>query len=182
MDLIDNSAVTIRDYGTTVHKRKLVLELMQGRFLTNRPPQWLALYGYLRCKFITYLLTSHHPPHHVPPGAMLWPSEILPPATTATMGLRWWAGDNSPCHAVMPARHQQLLSHASDHRRSWSVTPGVRLAVTLAYFARHNGGSGRAAKSVPAPPPLTPLIGATPLATPPHSGPPGPRRRRRARH
>ncbi len=46
--LIGNSAVTIRDYGTTVHKRKLVLELMQGGFLTNRPPRWLALYGYLR--------------------------------------------------------------------------------------------------------------------------------------
>jgi hypothetical protein len=47
LDLIGNSAVTIRDYGTTVHKRKLVLELMQGGFPTNRPPKWLALYGYL---------------------------------------------------------------------------------------------------------------------------------------
>ena len=29
MDLIGNSAVTIRDYGTIVHKRKLVLERTQ---------------------------------------------------------------------------------------------------------------------------------------------------------
>ncbi len=48
MDLIGNSAVTIRDYGTIVHTRKLILELMQRGFLTNRPPWWLALYGYLR--------------------------------------------------------------------------------------------------------------------------------------
>jgi hypothetical protein len=48
LDLIGNSAVTIRGYGTTVHKRKLELELMQGGFLTNCPPWWLALYGYLR--------------------------------------------------------------------------------------------------------------------------------------
>ncbi len=48
MDLIGNSAVTIRDYGTTIHKRKLILELMQGGFPTNRPPRWLALYGYLQ--------------------------------------------------------------------------------------------------------------------------------------
>jgi hypothetical protein len=48
LNLIDNSAVTIRDYGTTVHKRKLVLELTQGGFPTNRPPRWLALYGYLQ--------------------------------------------------------------------------------------------------------------------------------------
>ncbi len=48
MDLIGNSAVTIRDYGTLVHKRKPVLELTQRGFPTNRPPRWLALYGYLR--------------------------------------------------------------------------------------------------------------------------------------
>jgi hypothetical protein len=48
LDLIGNSAVTIRDYGTIVHKRKHVLELMQRGFPTNRPPQWLALYGYLQ--------------------------------------------------------------------------------------------------------------------------------------
>ncbi len=48
MDLIGNSAVTIRDYGTIVHKRKLVLELTQRGFPTNRPPWWLALYGYLQ--------------------------------------------------------------------------------------------------------------------------------------
>ncbi len=46
MDLIGNSAVTIKDYGTIVHKHKLVLELTQRGFPTNRPPWWLALYGY----------------------------------------------------------------------------------------------------------------------------------------
>jgi hypothetical protein len=48
LDLIGNSAVTIRDYGTIENKRKLVLELTQRGFPTNCPPQWLALYGYLR--------------------------------------------------------------------------------------------------------------------------------------
>ncbi len=48
LDLIGSSAVTIRDYGTIVHKRKLVLEITQGGFPTNRPPRWLALYGYLQ--------------------------------------------------------------------------------------------------------------------------------------
>jgi hypothetical protein len=47
MDLIGNSAVTIRDYGTIVHKRKLILQLTQRGFPTNRPPRWLAIYGYL---------------------------------------------------------------------------------------------------------------------------------------
>jgi hypothetical protein len=31
-----------------VHKRKLVMELTQGGFPTNRPQRWLALYGYLQ--------------------------------------------------------------------------------------------------------------------------------------
>ncbi len=46
----NNDAGTINraDYGTIVHKRKLVLELMQRGFPTNRPPRWLALYGYLQ--------------------------------------------------------------------------------------------------------------------------------------
>jgi hypothetical protein len=48
LDLIGNSAVTIRDCDTIVHKRKLVLELTQGDFPTNPPPWWLAFYGYLR--------------------------------------------------------------------------------------------------------------------------------------
>ncbi len=48
MDLIGNSAVTIRDYDTIVHKRKLVLELIQGGFPNNHPLRWLALYGYLQ--------------------------------------------------------------------------------------------------------------------------------------
>jgi hypothetical protein len=34
-----------------------------------------------------------------PPRATPWPSEMLPPATTVTVGLRQWAGDNSPYHA-----------------------------------------------------------------------------------
>ncbi len=48
LDLIVSSAVTIRDYGTIVHKHKLILELTQGGFLTNRPLRWLALYSYLQ--------------------------------------------------------------------------------------------------------------------------------------
>jgi hypothetical protein len=48
LDLIGNSAVTIRDYDTIVHKCELILELMQGGFPTNRPPWWLALYSYLQ--------------------------------------------------------------------------------------------------------------------------------------
>ncbi len=46
LDLIGNSAVTIRDHDTIVHKRKLVMELTQGEFPTNCPPQWLAIYCY----------------------------------------------------------------------------------------------------------------------------------------
>ena len=38
--------------GIIVHdKRKLVQELTQWDFPTNRPPRWLALYGYLRFSF-----------------------------------------------------------------------------------------------------------------------------------
>jgi hypothetical protein len=33
---------------------------------------------------------------------------------------------------IMPARRRRLPSHASDQRMSWSVTPGIRPAVTLA--------------------------------------------------
>jgi hypothetical protein len=44
----NNDAGTINraDYSTIVHKRNLVLELMQRGFPTNRPSWWLALYGY----------------------------------------------------------------------------------------------------------------------------------------
>jgi hypothetical protein len=50
--------------------------------------------------YVDYISTHiHHPPQHAPPGATLWPSEMLPPATTATMGLRRQAGDDSPYHA-----------------------------------------------------------------------------------
>ncbi len=44
----DAGTVNRADYGTIVHKRKLVLELTQRGFRTNRPSRWLALYGYLR--------------------------------------------------------------------------------------------------------------------------------------
>ncbi len=80
----------------------------------------------------------------------------------------------------MPVRCRWLPSHASDRCRSWSVTPRIRLAVTLAYSAQHNGGGGRAVKPAPLPPPPTLLLGATPLATPLHSGPPGPGQRGQA--
>ncbi len=81
----------------------------------------------------------------------------------------------------MPARRRRFPSHASDRHRPWSVSSGVRPAVTLAYSAIHDDG-GCAAKPAPPPPPPppTPLPGAAPLVTPPHGGPPGPGRRRRA--
>jgi hypothetical protein len=44
----DAGTVNRADYGTIVHKRKLVLELTQRGFPTNRPLRWLALYGYLQ--------------------------------------------------------------------------------------------------------------------------------------
>jgi hypothetical protein len=64
LDMIGSNAVTIRDYGTTVHKRKLALELTQGGFPTNRPPRWLALYGYLRLpiQLTPFLILSHSSP------------------------------------------------------------------------------------------------------------------------
>ncbi len=62
------------------------------------------------------------------------------------------------------------------------MTSGVRSAVMLAYSAQHNGSGGRAAKPAPMPLPPTPLLGAAPLATPPHGGPPGPGWGRQARH
>ncbi len=62
MDLIGNSAVTIRDYGTILHKRKLVLELTQRGFPTNRPPRWLALYGYLQKQYYSFQINLIFPP------------------------------------------------------------------------------------------------------------------------
>ncbi len=90
-DLIGNSAVTIRDYGTTLHKRKLVLELTQGGFLTYPPLLWLALCGYLweTCtelvakfdKFYTMLHTQEY--LHIK-----W-KDPLPSVTARTINKRW---------------------------------------------------------------------------------------------
>jgi len=55
-----------------------------------------------------------------------------------------------------------LPSHASDRCRSWSVTPGVRLAVTLAYSARHDGGGSRALNPHPRPRPHAPAPAPAP--------------------
>jgi hypothetical protein len=97
--------------------------------------------------------------------------------------LQQWACGGGPATTALitHAGRRRLPSHASNWCRSWSMTPGVRPAVTLAYSARHDGGGGRAAKSAPAPPPPTPLIGAAPLAIPLHGGPPGPGRRQGSR-
>jgi hypothetical protein len=83
----------------------------------------------------------------------------------------------------MPARHRQFSSHASDRHRSWSVTPGIWPAVTLAYAAWQDGGSGHAAKPVPPPPPLplTLLPCAASFATPLHGGMPDPKQRQCSR-
>ncbi len=37
--------------------------------------------------------------YHAPPGTTPWPSKMLPPAMTATMGLWRQAGNDSPYHA-----------------------------------------------------------------------------------
>ncbi len=87
-----------------------------------------------------------------------------------------WACSGGPARTdlITPARHRRLPSHASDRRRSWSLSSGVRPEVTLAYSARHDGGGSRAAKPAPLPKPPTPLPGAAPLADPPYVGPQGP--------
>jgi hypothetical protein len=92
--------------------------------------------------------------------------------------LRHWASGGGLARAALitPSRRRWLPSHASDRRMSWSMIPGVRLVVKLAYSAWQDCGGGLAAK--PPPPPLTLLPGAAPLATPPHGGLPVPERRR----
>jgi hypothetical protein len=57
--------------------------------------------------------------------------------------LQPWACGGRPATTALitPARRRRLPSHASDRRRSWSVTPSVWPAVMLA-SARHNGGGG----------------------------------------
>ncbi len=48
--------------------------------------------------------------YRAPLGATPWPIKMPPLATTATMGLRWRAGDDSL--AITPARRRRLPSHA----------------------------------------------------------------------
>jgi hypothetical protein len=57
---------------------------------------------------------------------------------------RRWAcsGGLAMTALITSARCRCLPSHASDQHRSWSVTPGIRPAVTLAYSATHDGGGG----------------------------------------
>ncbi len=64
---------------------------------------------------------------------------------------RQWAFGGGPATTALitPARHQHLPSHASDRCRSWSATPGIWPAVTLAFSARHNGGGSRAGNPHP---------------------------------
>ncbi len=68
---------------------------------------------------------------------------------------RQWACSSGPVMKALirPTRRRRFPSHAFDWRRSWSVTPGVRPAVTLVYSARHNGGSSRSANPRPCPRP-----------------------------
>ncbi len=80
MDLIGNSAVTIINYGTIVHKRKLVLELTQRGFPTNRPPWWLALYGYLQ---------------------FFWEGKLVAPLIAAPNGEMWKWEDKGTEHKCL---------------------------------------------------------------------------------
>ncbi len=67
---------------------------------------------------------------------------------------RWaFGGGTATTALITPARRQHLPSHASDRRRSWSVTPGIRPAVMLAYSSRHDGGGSHAANPGPRPRP-----------------------------
>ncbi len=61
----------------------------------------LQLFRYDRTMMYVHYISTHVP-HHAPPGATPWPSEMLPPATTAMMGLRRRAGNDSPYHAREP--------------------------------------------------------------------------------
>ncbi len=93
---------------------------------------------------------------------------------------QWACGGGLATTALItPMRHWCLPSQASYRCRSWSVTPGVRPAVTLVYSSQNNGGSGHATKPMPLPPPPppTPLTETAPLANSPHGGPPGPGQR-----
>jgi hypothetical protein len=91
------------------------------------------------------------PIHHATPCATPWPRARCSPRPRP----RRWAFGSGPATTALitPASRRRLPSHASDRRRSWSVTPGVRPAVTLAYSARHDVGGGRAANPRPRPRP-----------------------------
>ncbi len=91
--------------------------------------------------YISMVLTRSPAPRH---GLARFPPRPLP---------RRWAFGGGPATTALitPARRWRLPSHASDRRRSWSVTPGVRPAGMLAYSARHDGGGGRAANPRPQP-------------------------------
>jgi hypothetical protein len=100
---------------------------------------------------------------------------------TTAMGLQQQTKNNSPNITTM--RHRWLPSHTSNQRRPWSMTPGVRPAVTWAYSDWHYGSGGHAAKPTTLPLFLPPTLppDATPPATPLRGGPPGSRQRRQAR-
>ncbi len=88
----------------------------------------------------------------------------IPMATTAMKSL--WRQAHNDSLAITPTRHWQLLSHASDRRRSWFVTPGIWPVVTWAYSTWHNGGGSHAAKPPPPSPPSALPLGATPPGNP----------------
>jgi hypothetical protein len=102
--------------------------------------------------YVHYIST--HVPSSSPPRAPLVPHRGLARCSPWPR-LRRWACGNGPATTalVTPARRRHLPSDASDRRRSWSMTPGVRPAVTLVYSARHDGGGGRTANPHPRPHP-----------------------------
>jgi hypothetical protein len=86
-----------------------------------------------------FLWESHHQPLEVVGVPRAFGRHVVASqdalAMTATTGLRWRAGNNSP--AIMPARSWRLASHVLDRCRSWSMNPGIRPMVTWAYLAWH---------------------------------------------
>ncbi len=113
----------------------------------------LQFFRYDRTMMYVHYISTHVL-SSTPPQSPLAPRHCVARCSLRPRPRQWTLGSGPATTALItPARRRRLPSHASDQRRSWSVTPGVRPAVTLAYSARHNGGGGRAANPPPRPRP-----------------------------